>query len=247
MNVVAIIHARGGSKRIPLKNIRPLAGKPLISYVIEAALNAKTVNRVIVSTDHPDIITIAKGCGAEVPFVRPADISEDVPSELVTQHAVRYLEEIENYPVEIAVTMQPTTPFCVPGDVDSCVELILNSDADSAVTACQIHERPESMFYLGKDSYAVNFLGNTMTGDIGVSQALPKLYTPNGGVYATRRKSLFDQNSLYGKKVKLHIVPRERSVDIDEPIDFAIAEFLANSQKKEAYHEKIVKRKLQVE
>ncbi|MDD1655160.1 MAG: NTP transferase domain-containing protein, partial [Methanomicrobiales archaeon] len=98
MNVVVVIHARGGSKRIPLKNIQPLGGKPLIAYAIGAALGARTVQRVIVSTDHPEIRRVAEEYGAEVPFVRPPEISEDVASELVTQHAVTYLEEQEGYP-----------------------------------------------------------------------------------------------------------------------------------------------------
>lgn len=230
MNVVGIIHARGGSKRIPLKNIKMLDGKPLVSYIIDAALHAKTVSRVIVSTDHPDIIRIAKERGAEAPFVRPADISEDVPSELVTQHAVRYLEENENYSVNVAVTMQPTTPFCLPEDIDGCVKMLIDSDADSVISVCGIHERPESMFG-EKDSYAVNFLGNIMKGEIGVSQSLPRLYTPNGGIYATRRETLFNQGSIFGSKIKLWVMPRERSIDIDDPIDFEFAEFLSKKNK----------------
>jgi len=231
MGIIAVIHARGGSKRIPLKNIKPLAGKPLVTYIIRAALETKTIKRVIVSSDHPEIIKISRACGAEVPFVRPKQISEDVPSELVTQHAVTYLEEKEKYPVDIAVTLQPTTPFCRPQDIDGCVNLILNSDADSAISVSEIHERPEWMFYLDEKSYAHNFMGKTLSGDIGVSQTLPKLYIPNGGIYATRRSALFEQNALICKKNKLWIMPRELSLDIDEPIDFLIAEVVAKNLK----------------
>lgn len=113
--VLGVIHARGGSKRIPLKNIKILNGKPLIAYIISAALKAKTIDRLIVSTDHPDIIRISKEYGAEVPFIRPKDISEDVPSELVTQHAVNFIEQEEGRQIEIAVTFQPTTPFLLTG------------------------------------------------------------------------------------------------------------------------------------
>src|SRR5208337_2305709 len=226
-NVVAIIHARGGSKRIPLKNIRLLAGKPLISYMIAAALSAHLVQRVIVSTDHPEIARIARECGAEVPFIRPADIAEDVASERVTQHAVRYLETTEHYPVGVALTMQPTTPFCTSDDVDGCVRMLIDSDADSAISACEVHERPEWMFYCDADGNAGKFLGSAMTGDIGISQKLPRLYVPNGGIYATRRNVLFDKNSIFGDKIKLWIMSRERSVDIDDPIDFDFAELIA--------------------
>lgn len=226
MNIVGVIHARGGSRRIPLKNIKVLAGKPLVAYIIQAALEAKTINRVIVSTDHPEIIKISKAYGAEVLFVRPKEISEDVPSELVTQHAVNYLEKEENYPVDIVVTLQPTTPFCLPEDIDGCVNEIMSSGADSVVSVCGVAERPEWMFYIDESGYAHNFLGKRIEGDVGVSQTLPKLYTPNGGIYATRRDVLFNQGAIISEKTRLWVMPRERSVDIDEPIDFLLAEFL---------------------
>jgi CMP-N-acetylneuraminic acid synthetase len=226
MNVVGVIHARGGSKRVPLKNIKELAGKPLVVYIIQAALAAKTISRVIVSTDHPEIIKIAKAYDAEVPFVRPKELAEDVPSELVTQHAIDYLEKEENYPVDIAVTFQPTTPFCLPEDIDGCVYELIASGADSVISVGEITERPEWMFYLDGSGYAHNFLEEKIEGDKGISQKLPRLYTPNGGIYATRRDVLFDQNALIGEKARLWVMPRERSVDIDEPFDFLFAEFL---------------------
>lgn len=226
MNVVAIIHARGGSKRIPHKNIKALAGKPLLAYIIQAALEAKTINRVIVSTDHPEIMKIAKKYGAEVPFVRPKELAEDVPSELVTQHAVNYLEKEEGFHTDIAVTLQPTTPLCLPEDIDGCVSELMASEADSVISVREISERPEWMFYTDELGYAHNFLNKKIEGDVGVSQTLPKLYTPNGGIYATRRDVLFCQNAIIGEKTRLWVMPRERSVDIDEPIDFLYAEFL---------------------
>lgn len=223
MNIVGIVHARGGSKRIPLKNIKPLLGKPLISYIIESALASKTLDRVLVSTDHEDIIRVAKELGAEVPFVRPPEISEDVPSELVTQHAVTFLED-QGYPVDVAVTFQPTTPFCRSEDVDGCVRLLISSDADSVFSGYEISERPEWMFLLDEEGVARNFLSSEMSGDIGVSQTLPRMYLPNGGIYATRRDVLFEQNAIIGKKSRIWVMPRDRSVDIDEPIDFLVAE-----------------------
>ena len=197
--------------------------------MIAAALSAKLVERVIVSTDHPEIARIARECGAEVPFVRPADIAEDVASECVTQHAVRYLETTEQYPVGIAVTIQPTTPFCTSADVDGCIRMLMDSDADSAFSACEVHERPEWMFYRDAEGYAGKLMDAAMTGDTGISQKLPRLYVPNGGIYATRRDVLFDDNSIFGVKIKLWVMSRERSVDIDDPIDFDFAELLAKN------------------
>lgn len=226
MNVVAVIHARGGSKRIPLKNIRFLGGKPLLAYTVEAALHARTLQRVIVSTDHPEIKQVAEKYGAEVPFIRPPEISEDVASELVTKHAVSFLESREGYQVDVAVTMQPTTPFCKPEDIDGCVKLLFASDADSVWSGREIHDRPEWMFSIDDEGYAKNLLGTEMRGDVGISQNLPRLYVPNGGVYATRRATLFEQNSIFGRRSRIWVMSRLDSVDIDEPLDLEFAEFL---------------------
>lgn len=232
MNVLAVIHARGGSKRIPLKNIKPLNGKPLISYMVKATLAAKKVTTCLVSSDHPDIIRISKEAGAYVPFVRPKDISEDVPSELVTQHAVAWMEDEHGKTVDIVITMQPTTPFIRPSDVDACVAAV-EEGATSCVSMFPVHERPEWMFSVDGQGYAKSFVGQEISGERGVSQSLPKLYMPNGGIYATRRDVLMKQGSIYGDKMKAHIMPRDRSVDIDDPIDFEFADFLARTVFKE--------------
>jgi CMP-N-acetylneuraminic acid synthetase len=224
--VIGVIHARGGSKRIPLKNIKRLAGRPLISYMVEAAVESRLLDRVIVSTDHPDIARIAREYGAEVPFMRPADLAEDVASELVTQHAVRFIEE-QGYLVRIALTMQPTTPFCTSEDIDACIARMLETDLDTVFTACEIHERPEWMYRLN-GALALPFTGTLVQGDAGISQKLPRLYIPNGAVWATRRSVLMEQNLITGPHSGIVIMSRERSVDIDEPVDFVTAEAMAN-------------------
>jgi CMP-N-acetylneuraminic acid synthetase len=223
--VIGVIHARGGSKRIPLKNIKPLAGRPLITYIIEAALESRLLDRVLVSTDHQDIARIAREAGAEVPFMRPADIAEDVASELVTQHAVRFVEA-EGYPVRIALTMQPTTPFVSGEDIDACIGQLIELDLDTVFTACEVHERPEWM-YRRDGRGVVPYTGRLVQGDAGISQKLPKLYIPNGAVWATKRSVLMDDNLITGPRAGVVVMSRERSVDIDEPIDFVTAEALA--------------------
>lgn len=225
--IIGVIHARGGSKRIPLKNIKPLNGIPLIGYMIKAALGSKLLQRVIVSTDHSDIIRISKDFGAEVPFVRPKNISEDVASELVTQHAVKFIEDETGEKINIAVTMQPTTPFCRSEDIDACIRLLLEHDElESAITAKKIHDRPEWMFKI--DGYKGRlFIEGDFKGDRGISQMLPPLCMPNGAAYATRRDILFEKNIIISNPVGMHIMEPERSIDIDEPIDFKMAEFFA--------------------
>jgi CMP-N,N'-diacetyllegionaminic acid synthase len=227
--VLGVIHARGGSKRIPLKNIKLLAGRPLISYLVEAAMESRLLDRLIVSTDHPEIARIAREYGAEVPFMRPMDLAEDVASELVTQHAVRFVEA-QGYAVRIALTMQPTTPFCSAEDIDACVAKMLESDLDTVFTGCEVHERPEWMYRQDgtSEECVVPFTGRLVQGDAGISQKLPRLYIPNGAVWATRRDVLMEQGLITGPKAGIVVMSRERSVDIDEPIDFLTAEVIAN-------------------
>jgi len=224
-HVVAIIHARGGSVRIPLKNIVDVGGKPLIVWMIEAAGKSRRIDRVIVSTDHDDIARIATESGAEVPFRRPANLSTDCPSEWVTQHAVRFLED-EGYPVSIPVTLQPTAPFCAPEDIDACVDLLLETGADTVMTFRAVHERPEWMYTL-EDGRAAKFLPGTYGGDTGISQKLPPMFIPSGAVYATTYRCLMEDGLIIGEDVYGVVVPDERALDIDEPIDLEVANALA--------------------
>ena len=188
--------------------------------MIAAALSAHLVQRVIVSTDHPEIARIARECGAEVPFIRPADIAEDVASERVTQHAVRYLETTEHYPVGIALTMQPTTPFLYLDDVDGCVRMLIDSDADSAISACEVHERPEWMFYCDADGNAGNFRSSAMTGILEYPRNFPG-YTSPTGEYMRPAGTCCSMKIPYSvTKSNSGSCPGNESVDIDDPIRF---------------------------
>lgn len=226
---IAVIHARGGSKRLPLKNIRPLLGKPLIAWCIEAALGSKLLDRVIVSTDHDGIADAAIKAGAEVPFRRPADLSEDVPSELVTRHALEFHERDSGRTLDAIVTMQPTTPLIQSKDISACIEAVIRDDRiDSAMTVGPIHERPEWMYRQDPETGTLsNWTGATASGDFGVSQTLEPLVMPNGGAYVSRRNVLYEFDSVIGDNCFGHVMSRERSVDIDDLIDFVVAESIA--------------------
>lgn len=228
-NIIGVIHARGGSVRIPKKNIKMLNGKPLITYMINAAISSKYLDRVIVSTDHPEIKRIALDSGAEVPFIRPKKLATDCPSEWVTQHAVKFVEDEENRLVDIAVTMQPTTPFCLSSDIDACIKILLcSSNINSVFTGMYVHERPEWMFKLSDKHRAELFLKGEIKGEKGIYQSLPELVTVNGAAYATLRETLFNEGVIISQKTGVHIMPHERSIDIDVDIDFDFAEFIAN-------------------
>lgn len=227
-HILGLIVARGGSKRIPLKNIKPLNGIPLVGYLVRAAKDSKLLNRVIVSTDHPDIKKIAIDFGADVPFDRPEEISSDCPTEFVSQHAVEFHENQTGKKVDILVTMQPTTPFCLGTDIDRCIEMLLNNrNWESVFSGCVISQRPEWMFTLDADCSGKLFLEGVLAGERSVVQNLPTMVTPNGAVYATRRAELMERNRIISPQTGIYVMPAERSVDIDEPIDFEFAEFMA--------------------
>jgi len=222
--VLAVIPARSGSKRIKNKNIRLLAGKPLICHAISAALGSKYVDKVMVTTDGSEIATAAKKCGAEVPFIRPTKLASDSAKSFdVVYHAVKFYEEKREI-FDIIVLIQPTTPLVASEDVDAAVEKLVETRTNSCVTVCQVGERPEWMFSIQEGlaiSHDQNFDENKRTQD------LEPLYRINGGVYAVKKTTIFEQKTLFDfKNMSAVIMPRERSVDIDEEMDFAIAEVL---------------------
>ena len=227
-NIIAVIHARGGSVRVPKKNIRDLGGKPLIEWTISAALKSNCT-RVIVSTDCEDIASIARNAGADVPFKRPLEISEDVASELVTQHAIEFHEKQKNESIDLAVTIQPTTPFLSKENINEGIKTIEdNTVLDSAFTAGPVQQRPEWMFKIDrKSNIASSIFSKHIKGDLGVPQTLVPLWHPNGGAYFTKRNTLFKMGSLIGFKPGIVKMSFMNSVDIDEEIDFITAEAIA--------------------
>jgi N-acylneuraminate cytidylyltransferase/CMP-N,N'-diacetyllegionaminic acid synthase len=224
LRTVALIPARGGSKGIPHKNIRDLAGKPLIAYTIEAALKSKALERVIVSTDDVKIAKVARSYGAEVPFLRPAELAkDDTPSLLVIQHAVKYIEEDEGRKLDVVVILQPTSPLRSEKYIDEAVEKLLRTGADSVITVCKVRHHPFWSFTVKGDRvYPFSEKG------IAVSrrQDLPEIYAVNGAVYAVRRNVLFEQNSVFGRDTKAVVMPYEESVEIDDYFDLFVAEMV---------------------
>lgn len=219
---VATICARGGSEGLPGKNIRPLAGKPLIVHSIEHALAAPAVDAVYVSTDDEEIASIARGAGAEVPFLRPPELATaEAPKLPVIRHLI---EAIEAAGIAIGriVDLQPTSPLRDASDIAACLDL-LDAETDCVITGCLAHENPYfNMVELDESGQAR--LSKAMAGGITGRQMAPPVYTMNGSVYAWHRSTL--DRGIWGGRTRLHVMPRERSVDIDSPIDFALAELL---------------------
>jgi len=231
-NIVGIIPARGGSVGVPLKNIKKLNGRPLIEYTIKAALDSNALDRVIVSTDHDGIAEVAVNCGAEVPFVRPADISEDVDTELVLQHAIKFMED-ENYDVDGVALLQPTSPFRKSETIKKCVELFkTESSADSVVTINNVEGfRPEWMMSIDKNNkvipYASPFLhqGKSVI-KLSARQSFPELYRMNGSVWVTSRDLIINDCLVVGPNAFSVVTEEIEAVDIDTQIDFVISDSL---------------------
>ena len=137
--IVGIIPARGGSKGVPKKNIRPIMGKPLIAYTIEVALESQLLGKVIVSSDDEEIMVVSRQYGAEVPFTRPAELALDTtPMVPVLQHAVRFLEDRDNIRFDYILLLQPTNPVRQVEDINSALGKLVETGADSVISVCQV-------------------------------------------------------------------------------------------------------------
>jgi CMP-N-acetylneuraminic acid synthetase len=224
MKIVAIILARGGSKRIPLKNMQMIDNKPLIYYPIALAKKIKEIDRVIVSTDHPEISKVAIELGAEVPFQRPADISEDVASELVTEHAIRYLIDKENYEPDIVITLTPATPFTQQADLRKGIELLTqHPEWDSVATVRKAAEFPHWMIDMADDQSCQTIMVNVLYGEYNVSQNLKQHYYPLGAFFIIRVDRFLKNPSHYGKAWGAIELSAEKNIDIDTPEEFEMA------------------------
>lgn len=222
-NILAIIPARGGSKSVVRKNVRLLCGKPLIAYTIEAALSSKLINRVVVSTEDEEIAKVSKKYGAEV-ISRPTELAQDnTPSLPVYQHAIRHLEKMEDYRPEIIVTLQPTSPLRTVADIDTAIHMFLEKGCDSVVSVCEAEHPLGWMYTLKRDR-----LKPIVKGDEKVTrrQDAPKVYRLNGAVYVTSREIIMKENRVLRRDKRAHIMPLERSIDIDTELDFKLAELL---------------------
>jgi len=223
--ILALIPARGGSKGIPRKNIRDFAGFPLISWSIAAGLQAKSVSRVIVSTDDEEIASVAREYGAEVPFLRPSEFAQDRSPDLPTfEHALKWLEDIEGYKPDIVVQLRPTSPIRPSDMVDSAIEILIkNTDADSVRGVVPAAQNPYKMWHFHGYDKPLTPLMNVE----GIAepynaprQILPAAYWQTGHIDAIRTTTITRKNSLTGKVVYPLVIDPRYTVDIDTPADW---------------------------
>jgi CMP-N,N'-diacetyllegionaminic acid synthase len=230
--ILGIITARGGSKGIPRKNIKDLAGKPLIAYTIEAAKASKHLTRCIVSTDDQEIADIAKQFGADIPFMRPAELAQDQSTSIdVVQDVLQKLKQEHSEEYDYLMILQPTSPLRTSADIDACIQKIVGTDADSVMGVLELVD-----FSLKKLKKIEDDLILPLVEDEGSQSArrqdLSKIYKRNCAIYLTKT-DLIMQGDIFGQISRPYIMSAESSVDINEPIDFQVAEvFLKNLKNK---------------
>jgi CMP-N-acetylneuraminic acid synthetase len=229
LRVLGVVTARGGSKALPGKNLKLLAGKPLIAYTIDAARRSEALDRLILSTDDPAIADVALACGCEVPFMRPAELARDETPHLpVVEHAARWMAEHEHYRPDAVMTLQPTSPLRLPEDISGSIQLLDRSGADSVLSVSEVpaHAHPMRTLRLDADDNAVLFVnGGPVRTRINRRQDLPQAWVMNGAIYLCRTRVLLSSEpSLYGDRVVAYRMPADRSVSIDNAEDWAAAE-----------------------
>ncbi len=222
--MIAIIPARGGSKGLPNKNIKILAGKPLIAYTIEAAKKSKYIDRIIVSTESEEIRHIAENYGAEVPFLRPDYLTGDDSRVIDTYfYTLDRLKSEDGIDVSEFIALQPTSPLRAAEDIDLAVELFRENNADSVISFCETSHPPiwaKKIVHNQVYDYFTESSGNKNR------QEIEKAYMPNGAIFIFNYRFLKENQSYYSGKTVPYIMPLERSVDIDSLLDFEYSEYL---------------------
>lgn len=235
LNILGVITARGGSKGIPFKNTKLLGGKPLIAYTIDVAGKSKLINHLIVSTNDKDIADVCMKYGANVPFMRPEELALDsTPHVPVMQHAIDFYEKAHNIILDYVVILQPTSPFRIVEDIDMTIQKLIDTGADSAVSLVEVpsNANPIKIKKLEGNrvlAYSIPEVEGTRRQD------LPIAYRRSGAVYTMRRDLIMKDSRLFGEYIVGHIVPKERSIDIDYPLDWIQAEYMLEELKKNGY------------
>jgi N-acylneuraminate cytidylyltransferase len=250
--VLALIPARGGSKSIPRKNILLLAGRPLVAYSIAASLSSETITRTIVSTDDEEIAAISRKFGAETPFLRPTEISQDDTPDLpVFEHALTWLVEQEGYRPEIVVHLRPTSPFRRVWHIDQAVQRLLERpEADTVRTVCVPFQNPFKMWRIDPDGFMQPLAARTKSNIRGIlpesvelslketgflepynmpRQLLPEIYWQTGYVDVTWSVTILDKKSMTGDRILPLIINSSEWIDIDSPADWRRAERMLES------------------
>jgi CMP-N-acetylneuraminic acid synthetase len=227
MNIVALICARGGSKGLPGKNIRPLAGVPLIAWSIRQARAVPRIGRVIVSTDSAEIAAIARDAGAEVPYLRPAELAQDnSPERGVWRHALEYLKATEGAYPDVLIVVPATAPLRLPVDLERCLDEFAQGGAETVITVAKPHRNPYFNMVKTRADGCVELVIPPAEGVLTRRQDAPDVYDVTTVAYVTHPEFVMRTDNIFAGRVRAVQIPVERAVDIDTLMDFKVAECL---------------------
>lgn len=223
LSLLGLIPARAGSKGLPGKNLRPLAGKPLIVHTIGAARGSGVFDQILVSTDGEEIARVAEGAGADVPFLRPIELATDTARGIdVVHHAMAWLEE-KGQLYDAIMLLQPTSPLRTGDDIREALDMFIERDAEAVVSVCEVDHHPWWCNTLPPDGCLDGFVRPDLPYN---RQQLPVYYRVNGAVYLARWGFIRERDGWYGPRTYAYVMPRIRSVDIDDEVDLMLAHVL---------------------
>ena len=227
MKILGIIPARGGSKGIPGKNTKLLNGKPLIAYTIEVALKSKILNHLIVSSDDDEIITVTRKFGADVPFIRPAELAQDNSSSIdLVIHALEFYQEREEY-FDAICLLQPTNPFRSLNFLENSLDKFLKKDCDTLLSVLEVPHQFNPHWTFKKNSSGSLELSTGESEIIPRRQDLPKAYYRDGSIYIVKSSIILGKKSFYGDSIEFIDASNEKNVNIDTMEDWILAEKLS--------------------
>ena len=218
--VLGVINARGGSKRVPRKNVREVKGKPLIAWTIEEAKKSKHIDRLILSSDDPGILEVAQLWGCEAPFLRPAAMAQDETNGVIP--VLHALKQLPGY--DVVVLLQPTSPLRTAADIDGCLQQCVAMDSNACVSVTSAEKSPAWMYFLDADARMEPILGREAHVEPG--QPPPTAYVLNGAVYVARTDWLEKTRTFVTSETVAYIMPASHSLDIDTEFDFRMLDAL---------------------
>ena len=234
---MGIVGIRSGSKGVPNKNIQPLLGKPLVGWILDVAKNSKYINRLVVSTDSQEYADVATSFGADVSCLRPPEFATDFSPEFeYVKHMIEWLETNEAYKPDIVVRLMATVPLQTSEDIDAVIEILIEDEkADSAVVIAEARQHPMKALKIIDDGEKrerlVTYFSDSSREVTPIARQNYEQAYFRSNVIVFKRNVLFNTNSLTGDVVRFHIIPQERAIDIDNKIDFEVAELiLKNSE-----------------
>jgi len=235
LNVLGVIPAKGMSTGLPRKNMRLMAGHPMIHYMLSSAIGATMLDEVWVSTDSDEIESYCSNQGAHLLRHDPLLSSEHSPTFGVIVNILRYWESLAKFP-DVVVTMRATSPLCLSSDIDKAVRLLLSEDADSVIAVAQSDAHPHRVLVVNNDGFLEHFCADSLEHDVPMRrQDLNPVYVRTGAIYATKRE-IIAKGSLWGQRALPYFIPKERAVNVNDQVDFFLAEKLLFAQQHAQSH-----------